>query len=80
VRSPQSQRLSELLSAAGASVHPTADGALDVTKLDAAAIGEVAASNGLVLHELTPRRASLEEAFMELTRDSVEYHAEGKVA
>ena len=34
-----------------------------------------AAANGIVLHELTPVQASLEEAFMELTKDSVEYRA-----
>ena len=44
--------------------------------LEAPAIGQAAADTGTVLHELTPQRASLEEAFMELTRDSVEYHAE----
>ena len=48
--------------------------------MDAAAIGELAAAHGVVLHELTPQRASLEEAFMELTSDSVEYHASGAVA
>ena len=80
VRSPQADRLRDLLVAAGASVRGGEDGTIDVINLNAAAIGELAASNGVVLHELTPRRASLEEAFMELTRDSVEYHAEGKVA
>ena len=41
--------------------------------LDAAAIGDLAAAHGLRVHELTPRRGTLEAAFMELTRDSVEY-------
>jgi len=49
------------------------DGLLSVTNMEAARIGELAAAGGFVLHELTPRRGSLEEAFMELTRDSVEY-------
>ena len=80
VRSPQADRFRDLLVAAGGSIRGGDDGAIDVTNLDAAAIGELAAKNGVVLHELTPRRASLEEAFMELTRDSVEYHAEGRVA
>ena len=79
VRSPQLDRLEEILKRAGASLSSD-DGALDVHGLEAAAIGELAASNGLVLHELTPKRASLEEAFMELTRDSVEFHATGQVA
>ena len=39
-------------------------------------VGELAAEHGIVLHELTPQRASLEEAFMELTRDSIEFRAE----
>ena len=38
-------------------------------------VGEVAAANGIVLHELTPQQASLEEAFMELTQEDVEFHA-----
>ena len=44
-----------------------------VTGLPAPRIGELAASASVVLYELTPRLASLEEAFMELTADSVEY-------
>lgn len=39
-------------------------------------VGELAAEHAIVLHELTPQRASLEEAFMELTRDAIEFHAE----
>jgi ABC-2 type transport system ATP-binding protein len=54
-------------------------GALVVAGLDAPRIGELAAAGGVVLHELAPRRASLEEAFMELTQDSVEFHATGQV-
>ncbi|WP_194918064.1 ABC transporter ATP-binding protein [Catenulispora rubra] len=52
------------------------DGALIVRGMEAAEIGEKAAAARVVLHELTPQRASLEEAFMELTRGSVEYHVE----
>ena len=54
----------------------TADGELHVTGIDAAAIGEAVASRGLALHELTLVRSSLEDAFMTLTADSVEYHAQ----
>ena len=43
-------------------------------------IGTIAASGGVVLHELTPRTASLEEAYMELTRDSAEYHTHRDLA
>jgi ABC-2 type transport system ATP-binding protein len=72
VRSPDS-RLSDLITANGGEVKPEPDGGLGVTGLEAPRIGELAAGAGIVLHELTPRLASLEEAFMELTADSVEY-------
>jgi ABC-2 type transport system ATP-binding protein len=80
VRSPQGADLSAHLQAAGATVRPLTDGLIQVTGLDAAAVGELAAANGVVLHELTPEKASLEEAFMELTSDTVEFHASGAVA
>jgi ABC-2 type transport system ATP-binding protein len=75
VRSPQADKLSEVLKGRGALVTSQQDGALLVNKTEAAAIGELAAANGIVLHELSPQRGSLEEAFMELTADSVEYQA-----
>ncbi|MCL2395681.1 MAG: ATP-binding cassette domain-containing protein [Acidimicrobiaceae bacterium] len=74
VRTPDGTRLANALVGIGATVTPTPDGALDVTGVDAPAVGEMAAKTGVVLHELSPQRASLEEAFMELTKDSVEYH------
>ncbi len=43
-------------------------------------VGDIAAAKGLTVHELFTQRSSLEEAFMEMTRDSVEYHAETPVA
>ncbi len=49
------------------------DGAIAVSGLSAEAIGEIALAQGIALHELTPQRASLEEVFMELTSDAVEY-------
>ena len=49
------------------------DGAIAVSGLSAEAIGEIALAQGIALHELTPQRASLEEVFMELTADAVEY-------
>jgi ABC-2 type transport system ATP-binding protein len=48
-----------------------------VTGLDAPAIAELAARERLAVHELTPQRASLEEAFMELTRDTLEHGGQG---
>ena len=50
-------------------------GLLEVHGLTAAKIGELAAVGGVVLHELTPKVASLEEAFMDLTREDVEYRS-----
>ncbi len=77
VRSPQAAALTDLLAAEGGKVtaspgngHPDE---LTVTGLEAPRIGEIAAGGGIVLHELTPQLASLEEAFMELTAASVEY-------
>ncbi|MBA2949690.1 ABC transporter ATP-binding protein [Streptomyces himalayensis] len=75
VRSPQAADLRALLLGDGVTVSVSEPGVLDVTGLEAAEIGERAAAAGLVLHELFRQEASLEEAFMELTHDSVEYHA-----
>ena len=75
VRVPDPARLTTLVTERGASVATDHDGALLVSGLLAADIGELAAANQLVLHELTPVQASLEEVFMELTRDSVDFHA-----
>ncbi len=74
VRSPQSARLAELVTGPEVSVQSLGDDLLEINGADAATVGELAARNNLVLHELTPQRASLEEAFMELTRDDVEFH------
>ncbi|MDQ0378305.1 ABC transporter ATP-binding protein [Amycolatopsis thermophila] len=71
VRSPQLDRLRALLPADSAT--DTDDGIL-VSGLDSAKIGELAAGNGIVLHELSPQTGSLEQAFMQITGDSVEYH------
>jgi ABC-2 type transport system ATP-binding protein len=86
VRSPQTEQLAALLIGHGGASHPDpdADGALAVTGISAAAIGDLAGAHGFVLHELSPQDASLEEAYLDLTRDSVEYRADaptiGKVA
>jgi ABC-2 type transport system ATP-binding protein len=74
VVSPDATQVRDLLAAPGVSITSTQAGVLDVDGLTASRIGEVAAEHRLVLHELTPLAPSLEEAFMELTRDSVEYH------
>jgi ABC-2 type transport system ATP-binding protein len=78
VRSPQTDRLSELITGEGGVVKQENNGAppvLSVTGMEAPRIGELAAGAGIVLHELTPRLASLEEAFMELTAGSAEFGA-----
>ncbi len=80
VRSPQADKLSEALRGLGAVVASQPDGALLVNKTEAAAIGELAAANGIVLHELSPQRGSLEEAFMELTKADVQFHSPDAVA
>jgi ABC-2 type transport system ATP-binding protein len=75
VRSPQADRLRELIVGSGITVASDGAGVLEVAGLTSDAIGEIAARNGIVLHELTLLQASLEEAFMELTRDDVEFKA-----
>ena len=67
------------LLAAGGSVQTTDDGALMVTGLEPSAIGDIAFYAQAPVHELSLLEASLEEAFMELTHDDVEYHAHGDV-
>jgi ABC-2 type transport system ATP-binding protein len=76
VRSPEPGRLGPVLSTAGGTVTVENDGTFTVTGLSAEAIGDLASGHGVALHELTPLRASLEEAFMDLTRDSVEFHGQ----
>jgi ABC-2 type transport system ATP-binding protein len=73
VRSPQATRLRELVLGPKVTVTSTAPELLEVAGLGANEIGELAAQHGIVLHELTPLQASLEEAFMELTREDVEF-------
>ncbi|MFG2577426.1 ABC transporter ATP-binding protein [Streptomyces sp. NPDC048481] len=75
VRTPDGAQLAGLLERHGATVTRTDEGDLDVSGLEAPRIAELAAADGLVLHELSTRRGSLEEAFMELTKDAVEYDA-----
>jgi ABC-2 type transport system ATP-binding protein len=76
VRTPQTAALVALLDAHGASTHVDPDGALSVTGMDCASIGDLAAASGIALHELSPQEASLEDAFMEMTHDSVEYQTD----
>ncbi|MET9891334.1 ABC transporter ATP-binding protein [Streptomyces sp. NPDC006465] len=75
IRSPQRERLLDVLRGAGITVVQTGSGALEVDDGKPEHIGELAARHQIVLHELSPQQASLEEAFMQLTAESVEYHA-----
>jgi ABC-2 type transport system ATP-binding protein len=80
VRSPQLAELAAELEANGAQLRPGTEGSLEVTGMDSRAIGDLAAAKGLTLHELATQRASLEDAFMDLTHDSVEYRSSGATA
>jgi ABC-2 type transport system ATP-binding protein len=73
VRSPELEKLRAALDEQGAET-ALEDGALSVRGMDEAAIGDLASSRQIALHLLVPESASLEEAFMELTEESVEYH------
>jgi ABC-2 type transport system ATP-binding protein len=74
VRSPQLPALAHLLDRRGATVVEN-EGALEIQGIAREEIGDLAAANQLTIHELWEERASLEEAFMEMTHDSVEYQA-----
>jgi ABC-2 type transport system ATP-binding protein len=81
VQSPDATGLAALLRQAGATVAPATDqpagaagrGGLRVTGLDVTAIGDIAARHGVALHGLTPHRASLESAYLQLTRDQLDF-------
>ncbi|MFF7394621.1 ATP-binding cassette domain-containing protein [Streptomyces scabiei] len=75
IRTPQREQLLDALHTVGVMVVQTGDGALEVDGGKPEQIGELAGRHGIVLHELSPQQASLEEAFMRLTAESVEYHA-----
>jgi ABC-2 type transport system ATP-binding protein len=75
VRSPRLDELAGLLRGQGLEPEQ-ADGVLRLRGVTTARVGDLAAEHGIALHELVEERASLEAAFMEMTRDSVEYHAE----
>jgi len=79
VRSPQADRLAALLREHPAAVTAEPDGALTVTGMEPARIGELAFHAGIMLHELATRVATLEEAFLEATADSQEYQADAPV-
>jgi ABC-2 type transport system ATP-binding protein len=75
VQTPSPDQLALALAAMGGEATPGGDGTLLVRGLTTGAIGDIAFEQGIRVHELSMLRASLEEAFMELTADSVEYRA-----
>jgi ABC-2 type transport system ATP-binding protein len=76
VRSPHASQLADLLAAPEVAVVRSEAGVLEITGVAASGIGDLAAQHGLAIHELTPLSASLEEAYMALTSDAVEYRTE----
>jgi len=74
VRTQQAGELRSLLAREGVIVTGHGDDVIEVSGIDSAYIGIVAAKAHIALIELTPQQASLEEAFMEITRDSVEFN------
>ena len=77
VRSPHIAKLADLMAAKGwhTEALPDDGGAVEVFDVSSEAVGDLAGENGLWLHELAVVQPSLEEAFMSMTADSVEYHA-----
>ena len=76
VRTPSADEFTRAITAKGATVAADDDGALEVRGMSIEEIGDLAFTEGIRLHELAAVRASLEEAFMELTASSVEYRAD----
>ncbi|MFJ1752393.1 ABC transporter ATP-binding protein [Kitasatospora sp. NPDC088134] len=80
LRTPHQEQLLNALHGAGLTPEPGPDGAWEVVDGDPAFLGDLAAAHGVTLHELSPQQASLEEAFMQMTADSVEYQAGARPA
>ncbi len=76
VRTPDAGRLREALMGQGVTIGSVERDVLEVSGLTSANVGEAAAKHGIVLHELIPQKASLEQAFMSLTGEQVEFHTE----
>ncbi|MER6999565.1 ATP-binding cassette domain-containing protein [Streptomyces sp. NPDC000410] len=75
LRSPQQERLRDILHESGLTAIESGNGTLEIDGATTEELGELAARHRIVLHELSAQRASLEEAFMQMTAGSVEYHA-----
>ncbi|MEY9945961.1 ABC transporter ATP-binding protein [Kitasatospora sp. GAS1066B] len=75
LRTPHPEQLLDALTRQSITAVPGPDGSFEVSGGDPAQLGDLAAAHGVTLHELSLQRASLEEAFMQMTADAVEYHA-----
>jgi ABC-2 type transport system ATP-binding protein len=75
VRTPDADRLRDALAGRDVTISSLQSDVLDVRGIAVERIGHIALDRGIVLYELTPQRVSLEQAYMDMTRDSVEYHA-----
>jgi ABC-2 type transport system ATP-binding protein len=80
VRSPRAAELAAVLTGLGASVTAAGDGGLIAVGVDAPTIGDAAAAAAIPVHGLTPRSATLEDVYLELTSEAVEYQADAELA
>jgi ABC-2 type transport system ATP-binding protein len=80
VRSPRAGDLAGLLTARGATAARQGTDGLAVTGMDAPAIADLAAAHGIAVHELAPQQATLEDVYLDITKESVEYRAKDPAA
>jgi ABC-2 type transport system ATP-binding protein len=78
VRSPRHVELGRILQSAGAAVSFGPQGSLAVSGADTATVGDLAAEHGIPIHELTPRSATLEDVYLEMTDEAADYRAGGR--
>ncbi|GAA3159505.1 MULTISPECIES: ABC transporter ATP-binding protein [Streptomyces] len=80
IRTPEPQRMRDVLTDAGVHTDDGPDGTLEAVGTSSEKVGELASRHGVTIHEISPRTASLEEAFMQLTADAADYRAESRSA
>ncbi|MEU8542405.1 ATP-binding cassette domain-containing protein [Streptomyces sp. NPDC048717] len=79
IRTPEPERMRDVLAEAGIHTDNGPDGTLEALGTTSETVGELAAHRGVIVHEISPRTASLEEAFMQLTADAAEFRATKEV-
>jgi ABC-2 type transport system ATP-binding protein len=79
IRTPEPERARDVLAAAGIGIETAPDGALEAVGTTLEDVGALIARNQIVVYEISPRSASLEEAFMRLTADAVDHRAKQEV-